>query len=467
MKLKDLKVSISEFWQEFRKVKSGLVGLAIFGFFLALLIFEPVLAPFSETNTRWRDISYWDDNPQSAYPIWVNFFSAKKYAESALLENHEVKEEVFGTNRMVTYTFEYDYQYDIAPADLILKVEGSGVAMMDLTFTRPDGESVLLASSNLNMAEGGVNRISVDKGSKSEAYEFLGYFESRDNLRKFQRSSIKPAAILFAKAQENMLIEPEALKGKYTMQAALLLQRPSDIVRDVKLVIPGRVFGLLGTDAFKRDLFSGVLAGIKWALLIGLLTAVVSVMVGVIYGVISAYLGGWKDSLMQRIFEIFNSIPLLPVLIVMSAIFKPSIWNLILIMCIFYWTGSVKTVRSMGLQIKEETFIEATRALGASNFRIIFKHIIPLIIPYSFASMALFIPGAIVYEASISLLGLGDATIVTWGQILRDAYTGGAVINGLWWWVIPPGLMIAIMGMSFAFIGFALDKILHPKLRTR
>lgn len=448
-------------------MKSGLVGLAIFGFFLALLIFEPVLAPFSETNTRWRDISYWDDNPQSAYPIWVNFFSAKKYAESALLENPEVKEEVFGTNRMVTYTFEYDYQYDIAPADLILKVEGSGVAMMDLTFTRPDGESVLLASSNLNMAEGGVNRISVDKGSKSEAYEFLGYFESRDNLRKFQRSSIKPAAILFAKAQENMLIEPEALKGKYTMQAALLLQRPSDIVRDVKLVIPGRVFGLLGTDAFKRDLFSGVLAGIKWALLIGLLTAVVSVMVGVIYGVISAYLGGWKDSLMQRIFEIFNSIPLLPVLIVMSAIFKPSIWNLILIMCIFYWTGSVKTVRSMGLQIKEETFIEATRALGASNFRIIFKHIIPLIIPYSFASMALFIPGAIVYEASISLLGLGDATIVTWGQILRDAYTGGAVINGLWWWVIPPGLMIAIMGMSFAFIGFALDKILHPKLRTR
>jgi len=467
MKLKDLKVSISEFWQEFRKVKSGLVGLAIFGFFLALLIFEPVLAPFSETNTRWRDISYWDDNPQSAYPIWVNFFSAKKYAESALLENPEVKEEVFGTNRMVTYTFEYDYQYDIAPADLILKVEGSGVAMMDLTFTRPDEESVLLASTNLNMADGGVNRISVDKGSKSEAYEFLGYFESRDNLRKFQRSSIKPAAILFAKAQENMLIEPEALKGKYTMQAALLLQRPSDIVRDVKLVIPGRVFGLLGTDAFKRDLFSGVLAGIKWALLIGLLTAVVSVMVGVIYGVISAYLGGWKDSLMQRIFEIFNSIPLLPVLIVMSAIFKPSIWNLILIMCIFYWTGSVKTVRSMGLQIKEETFIEATRALGASNFRIIFKHIIPLIIPYSFASMALFIPGAIVYEASISLLGLGDATIVTWGQILRDAYTGGAVINGLWWWVIPPGLMIAIMGMSFAFIGFALDKILHPKLRTR
>ncbi|MDD8053448.1 MAG: ABC transporter permease, partial [Thermotogota bacterium] len=214
MKLKDLRGSISEFWNEFRKVKSGLVGLGIFAFFLLLLIFEPVLAPFSETNTRWRDISYWDDNPQSAYPIWVNFFSAKKYAKSSVLKDPHVSEEAFGTNRMMTYTFEYDYQYDIAPSDLILKIQGTGAAMMDLTFTRPDGETVYLTSSNLKMVEGGVSRISVDKGSKSEAYDFLGGFESRDNMRKFQRSSIKPAAILFAKAQENMLIDPEPLKGK-------------------------------------------------------------------------------------------------------------------------------------------------------------------------------------------------------------------------------------------------------------
>jgi len=121
----------------------------------------------------------------------------------------------------------------------------------------------------------------------------------------------------------------------------------------------------------------------------------------------------------------------------------------------------------MGLQIKEETYIEAAHAFGASSSRIVFKHMIPILIPYSFASMALYVPRAIVYEASISLLGLGDSTIVTWGQILHDALTGGAVLNGLWWWVIPPGLFIALMGMTFAFIGFAMDKILHPKLRTR
>jgi peptide/nickel transport system permease protein len=197
------------------------------------------------------------------------------------------------------------------------------------------------------------------------------------------------------------------------------------------------------------------------------MTALVAVSIGVIYGVMSAYAGGWKDSLMQRIFEIFVSIPLLPLLIVMSAIFKPSIFTLIIMMSAFFWVGPVKTVRSIGLQIKEEVYIEASRSRGASGARIIFRHMVPLLVPYAFASMALYVPGAIVYESTISLLGLGDSTIVTWGQILHDALSGGAVLNRQWWWVVPPGLTIAMMGMTFAFIGFAMDKILHPRLRTR
>jgi peptide/nickel transport system permease protein len=92
---------------------------------------------------------------------------------------------------------------------------------------------------------------------------------------------------------------------------------------------------------------------------------------------------------------------------------------------------------------------------------------IPQLVPYAFASMALSVPGAIVYEASISLIGLGDATRVTWGQILQAAFSSGAVLQGIWWWVVPPGVAIAVMGMTFAFIGFAMDTILNPKLKTR
>jgi peptide/nickel transport system permease protein len=238
-------------------------------------------------------------------------------------------------------------------------------------------------------------------------------------------------------------------------------------IEDPRVVISGGVSGILGTDNSKRDLWSGMIAGVKWALLIGLLTALVAVAVGVVYGIVSAYFGGWVDAIMQRVFEVFVNMPLLPILIVMSAVFRPSIWFMIFMMSAFFWVGPVKTVRSIALQVKEETYIEASKALGAGSARIIFRHMVPLLVPYSFASMALYVPGAVVYEATVSLLGLGDATIVTWGQLLRDALSGGAVLNGLWWWVVPPGISIALMGMTFAFIGFAMDKILHPKLRTR
>ena len=121
----------------------------------------------------------------------------------------------------------------------------------------------------------------------------------------------------------------------------------------------------------------------------------------------------------------------------------------------------------MALQIRTETYIEASRGLGARGGRIIFRHIVPILLPYSFAVMALGVPAVIVYEASVSLLGLGDSSIVTWGQILHDALAQGAVIDRLWWWVVPPGLMIALMGMCFAFLGTALDTVLHPRLKKR
>jgi peptide/nickel transport system permease protein len=298
--------------------------------------------------------------------------------------------------------------------------------------------------------------------------------ESKSAIQSFARRYVPtlPARVdvnhvLFSQANSNLFIASTPLKGLYKFHVSMVRTTKDTVVEDTRFVISGSVSGFLGTDSSKRDIWSGLVAGVKWALFIGLLTSAISVSVGVIYGVVSAYYGGIVDSIMQRIWEVFINIPLLPVLIVLSAIFKPSIWNLIVMMSLFFWVGPVKTVRSMALQIKEETYVEAARALGASHGRIIFRHMIPILIPYAFASMALNVPSAILYEATVSLLGLGDATIVTWGQILHDAMSGGAVTNGLWWWVVPPGVAIALVGMTFAFLGFAMDTILNPKLRTR
>ena len=464
MSWNDMKASTKDFWSEFRKVKSGIVGLIFLGVFLFILIFEPLLLPFSEANTRWKDITYWEDNPASAAPQWTNLFTSKKRAVSEDLEISEIEEKKVGTIRIIEESFIYNYEYDVAPADLVFRASGTGSATFIISIERPDGKTIDLFRKPLELPADRTLRIAIDRSSKNEALNFLKSFNAMDGVTA---QTVRTTDVIFSQVEKSLSFKPEPLKGEYRIKVSMILQKEADTITSTGMKIAGRVHGILGTDNSKRDIWSGVLAGVKWAMLIGLMTALISVSIGVIYGVMSAYLGGWKDSLMQRIFEIFISVPLLPVLIVMSAVFKPSIWVIIFIMSIFYWVGPVKTVRSMGLQIKEETYIEASRALGASNARIIFKHMVPLLIPYAFASMALYVPGAIVVEATISLLGLGDATIVTWGQILQGALNGGAVLSGMWWWVVPPGMAIAFMGMTFAFVGFAMDKILNPKLKTR
>jgi peptide/nickel transport system permease protein len=463
-----LRYASIDFWREYRKEASGVVGLVLFFLFIAAVVFEPRLISFPDTNTRWHDITYWDDNPTSAPPEWTNLFARQKSAVNIVLDKPATTiEESEGGVRLVRNSFTYDYGYDLPPLDLIAHFSATGDMPVALTLTRPDGEEITLYQDQISVGEKIDERISVDKNAGQAAYEYLLGYEPEQTMANVDAGQLKPTLVFFSKAEAGMLARPEPLKGAYTVTLLAMLTSEEAKAEHATLVVSGRVSGLLGTDNSKRDLWSGVVAGVKWALLIGLLTAFVSVAIGVVWGIAAAYFGGWINWLMQRIFEIFVNQPLLPLLIVISVVFKPSIWFLIVIMSIFFWTGPVKTVYSMALQIKEETYIEASRALGAGSGRLIFRHMVPILVPYSFASMALSVPGAVVYESTISLLGLGDASIVTWGQILHDSFTGGAVLNGLWWWVVPPGLMIALMGMTFSFIGFAMDKILHPKLRTR
>ncbi len=458
---------LKDFWKEFRRDASGMVGLVFLLLFVGCVIFEPLLIPFSQTNSRWSDITYWDDNPVSAPPAWTNWFAKKKSAVSAVLPARDASREQSDAVVMLTNTFAYDYGFDRPPLDLIVHFTGSGAIPLSIRVTRPDGVEVELHQDQASLGEKQDWRVSLARNAGEEMFAFAQEFESEETMSTVEAARLDAMAVLFAESGPGMLADPKPLRGSYVFTLSTLLLDSSSTVDNPTMVVSGRVSGILGTDNSKRDLWSGVIAGIKWALLIGLLTALVAVGIGVIYGITSAYFGGFVDAVMQRIFEVFVNMPLLPILIVMSAVFKPSIWFMILMMSAFFWVGPVKTVRSMALQIKEETYIEASRALGAGHGRIIFRHMVPLLVPYSFASMALYVPSAVVYEATVSLLGLGDSSIVTWGHILHDALTGGAVFNGLWWWVIPPGIMIALMGMTFSFIGFAMDTILHPKLRTR
>ena len=456
---------IKDFFNEFKKDKTGVIGLSILIIAILISLFEPLILTYKEAPKRWRDINYWQDNPVSAPPVWVNFFQKEKASITSHIDAVSFETNYIDGRLNYKILFEYDYNFDKSPVDLIFHLNIRGNTGIVWKVARPDNENIILYDGLYNST--GNLRISAFNDSKNRILRF--YRESVPVIFARQSESLitNPIEILFNTKRDDMAKDFLALKGIYKFEITGEFSETNGEIENPYMVLVGSMSGLMGTDNMKRDIFSGLISGLKWALFIGIATSFIAVIIGVMYGIISAYFGGFVDGFMQFIYQIFIGIPVLPVMIVMSAIFKPSIWTMIAMMILFSWTGSVMTVRSMAMQLKEETYIEAARTIGAGHFRIIFNHLTPLLLPFSFASMALAVPSAIVYESSLSLLGFGDATIVTWGQILHDAMKGSAVLSGLWWWIIPPGILIAILGMSFAFLGFALDKILHPKLRNR
>lgn len=167
----------------------------------------------------------------------------------------------------------------------------------------------------------------------------------------------------------------------------------------------------------------------------------------------------------MRTNDILLTIPGLPFLIVLTAVIGPSIGSVIVLIGVLGWMGIARIIRSQVLSLKSKTFIEASRSSGAGTWHIIRKHLIPNVVTMAYTQLALTVPGAIVTEAALSFLGLGDPFLQTWGKMLHDAEYYGAISE--WWWAVPPGLCIALLSMAFVFIGYALDEIFNPKLRRR
>ena len=129
------------------------------------------------------------------------------------------------------------------------------------------------------------------------------------------------------------------------------------------------------------------------------------------------------------------------------------------------FTGTIKTDRAIFLQVKESTYIEAARAYGASDLRIVFRYLIPRIIPLLIPALVSAVPSYVFLEASLAVLGLGDPVLPTWGKIINDAQTFGALYKGMYYWILQPAVLLMFTGLGFAMLGFALDRIFNPRLR--
>ncbi|MEE9583362.1 MAG: ABC transporter permease, partial [Dehalococcoidales bacterium] len=240
---------------------------------------------------------------------------------------------------------------------------------------------------------------------------------------------------------------------------------PDDSIGEVSFVLGGAVYGFMGTDSRGRDLATGLLFGFPIALLIGLTASILTTIIGTFMGIISGYMGGRTDTIIQRFSDILANVPLLPILIFLTFILGPNLWLIILILIVFGWPGLAILVRSMVLHSSSSQLVEATRALGASRWRIMFRHVFFQIAPFVLAQMIFFTPAAILAEAGLSFLGLGDPSIPTWGQILESGFTTGAVYAGYWWWVLPPGLLVVLAAMTFALLALGIEPAINPKLK--
>lgn len=222
-----------------------------------------------------------------------------------------------------------------------------------------------------------------------------------------------------------------------------------------------------GTDDLGRPVLALTFYGARISLLVGLIGTFMTMVIGTLVGLIAGYRGGWVEKILMSFTDWILVIPFLPLAIVLATLLGPSFITITVVIAVTSWPSTARIIRAEVLSLKTRGYVERSRALGAKDRVLVIKHILPNVAPLVFANTILIVAVVILSESTLAFLGLGDPLHASWGKLLEDAFGGGATYAGNWWWIIPPGLCIVLVVLSFTMIGYALDDILNPKLRSR
>jgi peptide/nickel transport system permease protein len=222
----------------------------------------------------------------------------------------------------------------------------------------------------------------------------------------------------------------------------------------------------LGTDDGGVDMFSLLVYGSRVSLEVGFAAAIVAMVIGGTVGIISGFFGGWVDTLLMRITDVFLVIPDLPLIIVVAAIFGRHLINIIIIIGIIYWTSTARLIRAQVKSVRERVYVKRARSIGAGNNRLVFKHVLPQVAPLLIANTVLTIALAIFLETYITFLGLGDPSSISWGKLIENSFLGNAVLNNAWWAVVPPGVAVTVVILACTMVGQSMEDALNPRLKV-
>lgn len=216
----------------------------------------------------------------------------------------------------------------------------------------------------------------------------------------------------------------------------------------------------LGTDSTGRDMLAMLISGARISLLVGLIATGMSIVLGTIIGVVSAYFGGWVDNILMRFTDIMMTFPFFLLLVLIVSIYGQSLLLIVLAIGLTGWTGAARMIRSESLSLRTREFVVASKALGASDNRVVFRHLIPNVISLIIIIATLSIPGVIIAEAALSFIGLGDPNVLSWGKILES---GQHSLYTAWWVAVEPGIMLFLTALAFNFLGDGLRDAFDPK----
>ncbi len=471
--------SIRDVLYQFRRYKLGLCGLILISAFIFAALLAPVIAQNDPNASGLADS--W------AVPVWMTIFSEYKNlppdivldddweawsSSDGTLQNiditrsenltvsllNEKSEE--GTNAEAlefAYRFEYDYRPPsrfLVNFPLEVRVHRSRSTTFRLKIYLVDArdERWELFSRSYSADYSRWNPpLAVD--SRNYVLKMRLGFSAYDNLAE---------EIIDEKGVYKILlrIEVNDYTSKPEGETKLVLGRLS-------FRIPGKVFGLLGADNFGGDLFAQLVYGTRISLLVGVLSAVISISIGTVVGVIAGFRGGLVDQALMYFTDTLIFLPLIPLLIALSVFFGKNLYFMIILIASLNWMGLARQSRAFVMSLRDSMFVEAERAIGASEIYIVFRHIIPQLAPLIYVGIIFRVPGAVLLEAALSFLGLGDPTIASWGKMLYNARYAGAFGRLAWWWLVPPGLCITLLAIAFVFMGHSLDEILNPRLKVR
>lgn len=223
----------------------------------------------------------------------------------------------------------------------------------------------------------------------------------------------------------------------------------------------------LGTDEYGRSVLTLLVYGARVSLLVGLFATVISMVLGTVVGIASGFLGGRTGGLLYRLTEWFLVIPFLPLALVLATLLGGSLYTVGFVIGVTSWPGTALLIRSQTLSIKARPYMERARVLGAGNWHLMGKHVLPNVMPMVFANTTLTVAAAILAETTLSFLGFGDPSRVSWGTMLDSAFSNGALTLGAWWFLFPPGICVVLVVLSFTLVGQALEEIFNPRLRNR